>query len=168
MANNKKTITKRSEDYSEWYQDIIEVADLADHGPAKGTMIIKPYGYALWENIQRIMNDKIMATGARNAYFPLFIPQSFLNKEKAHVEGFAPELAVVTVGGGETLEEPLVVRPTSETIMYDAYSRWVQSYRDLPILINQWCNVVRWEKRPRLFLRTTEFLWQEGHTAHAT
>ncbi len=166
--SKSKTITKRSDDYSAWYLDLIEAGDLAEHGPAKGTMIIKPYGYAIWENIQRIMNDAIVATGVKNAYFPLFIPQSFLSKEKEHVEGFSPELAVVTHGGGEKLEEPLVVRPTSETIMYDAYARWIQSYRDLPLLINQWCNVVRWEKRPRLFLRTTEFLWQEGHTAHAT
>jgi len=167
MSKNQ-TITPRSEDYSKWYQDLIEAGDLAEHGPAKGTMIIKPYGYAIWENIQRIMNEKIAATGAKNAYFPMFIPQSFLNKEKEHVEGFAPELAIVTHGGGEELEEPLVVRPTSETIIYDTYSRWVQSYRDLPILINQWANVVRWEMRTRLFLRTTEFLWQEGHTVHET
>lgn len=167
MSKNKN-ITKRSEDYAKWYQDIIEVADLSEHGPSKGSMIIKPYGYAIWENIERLMNERIMATGVKNAYFPMFIPESFLTREKEHVEGFAPELAVVTHGGGEKLEEPLVVRPTSETIIYDAYSRWVESHRDLPILINQWCNVVRWEKRPRLFLRTTEFLWQEGHTAHAT
>ncbi|MBU0648034.1 proline--tRNA ligase, partial [Patescibacteria group bacterium] len=169
---NKKSdnikIAPRSSDYSKWYNDIVSKADLAEHSPVKGCMIIKPYGYAIWENIQAILDQKIKAQGVVNAYFPLFIPKSFIEKEKEHVEGFSPELAVVTHGGGKKLEEPLVVRPTSETIMYDAYSRWIKSYRDLPLLINQWANVVRWEKRPRPFLRTTEFLWQEGHTAHAT
>ncbi|MFA4930745.1 MAG: proline--tRNA ligase [Patescibacteria group bacterium] len=161
-------ITPRHEDYSKWYNDIVAKADLAEHAPVKGCMIIKPYGYAIWENIQVILDQKIKAQGVVNAYFPLFIPKSFIEKEKEHVEGFSPELAVVTHGGGKKLEEPLIVRPTSETIMYDAYSRWIKSYRDLPLLINQWANVVRWEKRPRPFIRTTEFLWQEGHTAHAT
>jgi prolyl-tRNA synthetase len=135
-------------------------------GPVKGTMVIKPYGYAIWENIQKILDAKFKELGVQNAYFPLFIPESFLQKEKEHVEGFSPELAVVTHGGGKKLEEPLVVRPTSETIMYSTFANWIKSYRDLPLLINQWANIVRWEMRPRLFLRTTEFLWQEGHTAH--
>ncbi len=161
-------ITKRSDNYSEWYQDIIDAAELAEHGPVRGTMIIKPYGYAIWENIQRILDAKFKEHGVKNAYFPLFIPESFLKREKDHVEGFSPELAIVTHAGGKELEEPLVVRPTSETIIYDAFSRWIKSYRDLPLKINQWANVVRWEMRSRLFLRTTEFLWQEGHTAHAT
>ncbi|OQA03803.1 MAG: Proline--tRNA ligase [bacterium ADurb.Bin400] len=161
-------ITPRSADYSKWYLDVIREADLAEHAPVKGCMIIKPYGYAIWENIQSAMDKMIKETGVSNAYFPLFIPQSYLTKEAEHVEGFAPECAVVTHAGGKKLEEPFVVRPTSETIMYEVFSRWIQSYRDLPLLINQWANVVRWELRPRLFLRTTEFLWQEGHTAHAT
>jgi prolyl-tRNA synthetase len=144
------------------------MADLADYAPVRGCMVIKPYGYALWENIQSALDRRFKETGHVNAYFPLFIPMSFLRKEAEHVEGFAPELAVVTHGGGEELEEPLAVRPTSETIIGHVYAQWIQSYRDLPILINQWNNVVRWEKRTRLFLRTTEFLWQEGHTAHAT
>jgi len=163
-----KEITKRKDDYSAWYLDIIEAAELAEHAPVKGCMVIKPYGYALWENFQKVLDAKFKETGVKNAYFPLFIPQSFLTKEAEHVEGFAPECAVVTHAGGKKLEEPLVVRPTSETIMYDVFSRWIQSYRDLPLLINQWANVVRWELRPRLFLRTTEFLWQEGHTVHAS
>ncbi len=167
--NDKKSkITKRSEDFSQWYLDIIEAAQLAEHSPVKGSMVIKPYGYAIWENMQKALDAAFKATGVENAYFPLFIPESFLKREAQHVEGFAPELAVVTHAGGKKLDEPLVVRPTSETIMYDTFSRWIQSYRDLPLLINQWCNVVRWELRPRLFLRTTEFLWQEGHTVHAT
>ncbi|RME36152.1 MAG: proline--tRNA ligase [Thermoflexia bacterium] len=161
-------VTPRSVDYSRWYTDVIQMADLADYAPVRGCMVIKPYGYALWENIKEGLDRRFKATGHVNAYFPLFIPLSFIQKEAEHVKGFSPELAVVTVGGGEELEEPLVVRPTSETIIGYMYSRWVQSYRDLPILINQWANVVRWEKRTRLFLRTTEFLWQEGHTAHAT
>jgi len=163
----KKAITKRSEDYSQWYSDVIEAAGLAEHAPVRGCMVIKPYGYAIWENIQQELDQMFKALGVQNAYFPLFIPESFLKKEAEHVEGFSPELAVVTHGGGKKLEEPLVVRPTSETIIYDSFSRWIESYRDLPLLINQWANVVRWEMRPRLFLRTTEFLWQEGHTAHA-
>lgn len=163
-----KGITKRSEDYSQWYLDVIEAAELADYAPVKGCMVIKPYGYAIWENIQKELDERFKKTGVQNAYFPLFIPESFLKREAEHVEGFAPELAVVTHAGGKELEEPLVVRPTSETIIYDMFSKWIHSYRDLPLLINQWANVVRWEKRTRLFLRTTEFLWQEGHTAHAT
>ncbi len=163
-----KGITKRSEDFSEWYLNVIESADLADYGPVKGTMIIKPYGYAIWENIQKVLDNKFKKTGVKNAYFPLFIPENFLKREAEHVEGFAPEVAVVTHAGGKKLEEPLVVRPTSETIIYDAFSKWIKSYRDLPLLINQWANIVRWEMRTRLFLRTSEFLWQEGHTAHTT
>ncbi len=163
-----ESITPREKDYSEWYQDVIEAAELAEHGPVRGTMIIKPYGYALWEKTQKYLDQKFKALGVQNAYFPLFIPESFLKKEASHVEGFSPEVAVVTHAGGKALEEPVVVRPTSETIMYEAFSRWVHSYRDLPLLINQWANVVRWEMRPRLFMRTTEFLWQEGHTVHAT
>ncbi len=161
-------VTPRSQDYSRWYTDVVQMADLADYAPVKGCMVIKPYGYALWENIQAALDRRFKETGHVNAYFPLFIPMSFLRKEAEHVEGFAPELAVVTHGGGEELEEPLAVRPTSETIIGYMYAQWIRSYRDLPILINQWNNVVRWEKRTRLFLRTTEFLWQEGHTAHAT
>lgn len=143
-------------------------AELADYGPARGTMIFRPWSFAIWEAIQKELDQKIKAAGIQNAYFPLFIPESFLKKEKEHVEGFSPELAVVTIGGGEELAEPLVIRPTSETAMYTAFAKWISSWRDLPFKINQWCNVVRWEKRPYLFLRTTEFLWQEGHTAHAT
>ena len=164
----ESSITPREKDFPVWYQDVIAAAQLAEHSPVKGSMIIKPEGYALWEMIQADLDARIKATGHRNAYFPMLIPESFLNKEKQHVEGFAPELAVVTHAGGEKLDEPLVVRPTSETMIHDAFSRWIQSYRDLPLLINQWANVVRWELRPRMFLRTTEFLWQEGHTAHAT
>ncbi len=154
--------------FADWYNELVLAAGLADYGPVRGTMIIKPYGYAIWEHIQRQLDAQIKATGHDNAYFPLLIPKSFLQKEQEHIEGFSPELAVVTHGGGKKLEEPLIVRPTSETIMYDAFSRWISSYRDLPLLINQWANVVRWELRTRLFLRTLEFLWQEGHTAHAT
>jgi prolyl-tRNA synthetase len=164
----EKGVTPRSEDYSRWYTDVVQKAELADYSPVKGCMVIRPYGYALWENIQAALDRRFKETGHVNAYFPLFIPLSFLQKEAEHVEGFSPQLAVVTVGGGEKLEEPLVVRPTSETIIGHMYSQWVRSYRDLPLLINQWSNVVRWEMRTRLFLRTTEFLWQEGHTAHAT
>lgn len=155
-------------DRSRWYTDTIIQSELADYAPVKGCMVIRPYGYALWENIKSALDEMIKETGHDNAYFPLFIPESFLNKEKEHVEGFAPECAVVTHGGGKKLEEPLIVRPTSETIINYMFSKWVQSWRDLPILINQWANVVRWEMRTRLFLRTAEFLWQEGHTAHAT
>lgn len=161
-------LTARSEDYAQWYQDVIREAELADSAPVRGCMVIRPYGYAIWENIRDSLDARFKATGHQNAYFPLFIPQSFLQKEAEHVEGFSPELAVVTHGGGRQLEEPLVVRPTSETIINHFFSKWIGSYRDLPMLLNQWANVVRWELRPRAFLRTTEFLWQEGHTAHAT
>lgn len=161
-------ITKRSEDYSRWYTDVIAAAELADYAPVKGCMVIRPNGYAIWEKMQQALDGMFKETGHQNAYFPLFIPESFLKKEAEHVEGFAPEVAVVTHAGGSKLEEPLVVRPTSETIIWDSFRNWIQSYRDLPLLINQWCNVVRWEMRTRLFLRTTEFLWQEGHTAHAS
>ncbi|MCP4405331.1 MAG: proline--tRNA ligase [bacterium] len=164
----KKKITKQSDDFSKWYVDTVLNADMADYGPIKGCMVIKPYGYNVWENIQQALDKMFKDTGHVNAYFPLFIPESFLHKEAEHVEGFAPECAVVTHGGGKKLEEPLVVRPTSETIIWEMYRKWIDSHRDLPILINQWSNVVRWEMRTRLFLRTTEFLWQEGHTAHAT
>ncbi|EHM10600.1 prolyl-tRNA synthetase, family I [Thermanaerovibrio velox DSM 12556] len=163
-----KNITPRSRDFSQWYLDVIRAAELADYAPVRGCMVIRPTGYALWESIQRHFDEAFKETGHVNAYFPLLIPNSFLEKEAQHVEGFAPECAVVTHAGGEELEEPFVVRPTSETVIGHMYSKWVQSWRDLPILINQWCNVMRWEKRPRLFLRTSEFLWQEGHTAHAT
>ena len=161
-------VTPRSEDYSAWYLDVIKQAALVDYGPVKGTMVIRPYGYALWENVRDQLDWRFKETGHENAYFPLFIPYSFLQKEAEHVEGFSPELAMVTHAGGKELDEPLVVRPTSETIINHMYSQWVQSWRDLPILINQWANVVRWELRTRPFLRTSEFLWQEGHTAHAT
>ena len=163
-----KGITPRSEDYSRWYGDVIARAELADHSPVRGCMVIRPHGYALWENMQRVLDRMFKETGHQNAYFPIFIPESFMTKEAEHVEGFAPECAVVTHGGGKKLEEPLYIRPTSETIIWAMYRKWIMSYRDLPLLINQWANVVRWEMRPRLFLRTTEFLWQEGHTAHAT
>jgi prolyl-tRNA synthetase len=166
MADEK--LPKRSEDFSAWYNAIVDRAQLAEHSPVRGCMVIRPNGYGVWELIQRNLDQMFKDTGHENAYFPLFIPQSFLTREAQHVEGFAPELAVVTHGGGKELEEPLVVRPTSETIIYSMYAKWVQSYRDLPILMNQWANVVRWEMRTRLFLRTTEFLWQEGHTAHET
>ncbi|MSP11851.1 MAG: proline--tRNA ligase [Chloroflexi bacterium] len=165
---SQQKVTPRSEDYSRWYTEVIQKAELADYAPVRGCMVIRPYGYALWENIQDTLNSMFKATGHKNAYFPLFIPESFLKKEAEHVEGFAPELAVVTIGGGKELEEPLVVRPTSETIINHMFAQWIHSYRDLPLLLNQWCNVVRWELRTRLFLRTLEFLWQEGHTAHAT
>lgn len=163
-----KAITKRGEDYSQWYLDVIASADLAENSPVRGCMVIKPYGYAIWENIQSILDGMLKKIGVENAYFPIFIPESYLKREAEHLEGFSPELAVVTHGGGKKFEEPLVIRPTSETIIYESFSKWIQSYRDLPLIINQWVNVVRWEMRPRLFLRTTEFLWQEGHTAHAT
>ena len=164
----KAVLTSRSEDFPKWYQDVVAKADMADNGPVRGTMVIRPYGYAIWERMQAELDRRIKAAGAENAYFPLFIPESYLRKEAEHVEGFSPELAVVTHAGGKELEEPVVVRPTSETIINSFFSKWVQSHRDLPLLINQWANVVRWELRPRVFLRTTEFLWQEGHTAHAT
>ena len=159
---------EKDSDKSKWYTETIIKSELADYAPVKGCMVIRPYGYALWENIKSALDEMIKESGHQNAYFPLFIPESFLNKEKEHVEGFAPECAVVTHGGGKKLEEPLIVRPTSETIINYMFAKWVQSWRDLPILINQWANVVRWEMRTRLFLRTAEFLWQEGHTAHAT
>jgi prolyl-tRNA synthetase len=161
-------LTPQGDDFPRWYQDVLAKAELADNGPVRGTMVIRPYGYAIWERVQAALDARIKALGVDNAYFPLFIPESFLRKEAEHVEGFSPELAVVTHGGGKKLEEPVVVRPTSETIINSYFSKWVQSHRDLPLLVNQWANVVRWELRPRLFLRTTEFLWQEGHTAHAT
>ncbi len=178
MSKENAISPTRQEDYPEWYQQVIKAADMAEASGVRGCMVIKPWGYGIWENIQRDLNDRIKATGHQNAYFPLFIPLSFLEKEATHVEGFAKECAVVThhrlelkegrlVPTGE-LEEPLIVRPTSETIIGDSFSRWVESYRDLPLLINQWANIVRWEMRPRIFLRTTEFLWQEGHTVHAT
>ena len=161
-------ITPMSEDFNEWYTDIIQQAQLADYSPVKGTMVIRPYGYSLWEGVQAYLDKKFKETGHENAYFPLFIPNSFIKKEAEHVEGFSPELATVTHAGGKELEEPLVVRPTSETIINHMFARWIKSHRDLPMLINQWANVVRWEMRTRLFLRTSEFLWQEGHTAHKT
>ncbi|HVA58506.1 MAG: proline--tRNA ligase [Gemmatimonadaceae bacterium] len=167
MADDKK-LTTRAEDFSAWYNEAVLKAELADYSPVRGCMVIRPNGYGIWERMQRALDDKFKATGHQNAYFPLLIPQSFLQREAAHVEGFAPETAVVTHGGGKKLDEPLVIRPTSETIIYEMFSKWVHSYRDLPLLINQWANVVRWEMRTRLFLRTLEFLWQEGHTAHAT
>ncbi len=166
MAEEKLPL--RSENYSEWYNQLILRSEMADYAPVRGCMVVRPYGWALWENIQQALDKRFKATGHVNAAFPLFIPMSFLEKEKEHVEGFSPELAVVTIGGGEKLEEPLVVRPTSETVIGYMYSKWIKSYRDLPLLINQWGNVVRWELRTRLFLRTLEFYWQEGHTAHAT
>jgi prolyl-tRNA synthetase len=167
MTNEKK-LTPRAADFSAWYNEVVLRAELADYSPVRGCMVIRPDGYGIWERMQRALDDMFKATGHRNAYFPLFIPESFLHKEAEHVAGFAPEAAVVTHGGGKKLEEPLVVRPTSETIIYSMFAKWVQSYRDLPILMNQWANVVRWEMRTRLFLRTLEFLWQEGHTAHTT
>jgi prolyl-tRNA synthetase len=163
-----RVLTPRAEDFPRWYQDLIAKAQLADNGPVRGTMVIRPTGYAIWENMQAEMDARIKEAGAENAYFPLFIPESYLRREAQHVEGFSPELAVVTVAGGKELAEPIVVRPTSETIFGEFMAKWVDSYRDLPLLLNQWANVVRWELRPRTFLRTTEFLWQEGHTAHAT
>jgi prolyl-tRNA synthetase len=161
-------LTPQAQDFPRWYQDVIAKAELADNGPVRGTMVIRPYGYALWEQMQAEVDRRIKAAGAENAYFPLFIPEAYLRREAEHVEGFSPELAVVTHGGGKQLEEPVVVRPTSETVIGEFMAKWVQSYRDLPLLLNQWANVVRWELRPRVFLRTSEFLWQEGHTAHAT
>jgi prolyl-tRNA synthetase len=167
MSDDKK-LTTRADDFSAWYNELVLRAELADYSPVRGCMVIRPLGYGVWERMQRALDDMFKATGHVNAYFPLFIPESFLSKEAEHVEGFAPECAVVTHGGGKQLEERLVVRPTSETIIYSMFAKWVQSYRDLPLLYNQWANVVRWEMRTRLFLRTMEFLWQEGHTAHAT
>jgi prolyl-tRNA synthetase len=161
-------LTSRSENFSEWYNQVVLRAEMADYAPVRGCMVVRPYGWALWENIQQVLDARFKATGHQNAAFPLLIPKSFIEKEKEHVEGFSPELAVVTIGGGEELEEPLIVRPTSETIIGHMYAKWIKSYRDLPVLINQWANVVRWEMRTKLFLRTLEFFWQEGHTAHAT
>ncbi|MXW43089.1 MAG: proline--tRNA ligase [Acidimicrobiia bacterium] len=166
--SKQRVLTPQDEDFPAWYQDILNKAELADNGPVRGTMVIRPYGFALWERMQAAVNQRIVDAGAENAYFPLFIPQSYLNRESEHVEGFSPELAVITMGGGRELAEPVIVRPTSETIINAYMSKWIQSYRDLPFLINQWANVVRWEMRPRIFLRTTEFLWQEGHTAHVS
>jgi prolyl-tRNA synthetase len=163
-----RVLTPRAEDFPRWYQDLISKAELADNGPVRGTMVIRPTAYAIWERMQADMDTRIKAAGAENAYFPLFIPESYLKREAEHVEGFSPELAVVTHGGGKQLAEPVVVRPTSETVIGEFMAKWVDSYRDLPLLLNQWANVVRWEMRPRVFLRTSEFLWQEGHTAHAT
>ena len=162
-----RVLTPRADDFPRWYQDVLAKAELADNGPVRGTMVIRPAGYAIWERMQSEMDTRIKAAGAQNAYFPLFIPESYLRREAEHVEGFAPELAVVTHGGGKQLAEPVVVRPTSETVIGEFMAKWIDSYRDLPLLLNQWANVVRWELRPRIFLRTSEFLWQEGHTAHA-
>ncbi len=165
---DQKKITSRAEDYSQWYIDIVLKAGLADYAPVKGCMVIRPHGYAIWELMQKRLDARFKETGHQNAYFPLFIPESYIEREKEHFAGFAPECAVVTEGGGQKLEEKLYVRPTSEMIIWSMFKEWIQSHRDLPLLMNQWCNVVRWEMRTRLFLRTTEFLWQEGHTAHAT
>ncbi|MGH9567335.1 MAG: aminoacyl--tRNA ligase-related protein, partial [Candidatus Angelobacter sp.] len=161
-------LTPQQESFPQWYQDVLSKAKLAENGPARGTMVIRPNGYALWERMQAEVDRRIKLAGAQNAYFPLFIPMSYFEREAKHVEGFSPELAVVTHGGGKELTESLAIRPTSETIIGEYMSKWVQSHRDLPLLLNQWANVVRWELRPRIFLRTTEFLWQEGHTAHDT
>ena len=167
-ASAERAITPLSEDYNKWFLDVIREAELADYGPVRGTMVIRPHGYAIWERVQQWLDLRFKEEGVENAYFPCFIPQSFLSKEAEHVEGFSPEVAVVTQAGGKELEEPLAVRPTSESIINHMFSSWVQSYRDLPMMVNQWSNAVRWELRPRPFLRTSEFLWQEGHTAHAT
>jgi prolyl-tRNA synthetase len=165
---DEKKVTPRSQDFAAWYNELIIRAELADYSPVRGCIVFRPDGFAIWEHLRDELDRRIKKTGARNAYFPLFIPQSFLQKEAQHVEGFAPEVAVVTHGGGKELEEPLIVRPTSETIINHMFAQWIHSHRDLPLMVNQWCNVVRWELRTRPFLRTTEFLWQEGHTAHAT
>ncbi len=164
----ERKVTPRSQDFAAWYNDIVLRAELADYSPVRGCIVFRPDGFAIWEELRDELDRRIKKTGARNAYFPLFIPQSFIHKEAQHVEGFSPELAVVTHGGGKELEEPLIVRPTSETIINHMFAQWIHSHRDLPLMLNQWCNVVRWEMRTRMFLRTTEFLWQEGHTAHAT
>ncbi len=171
MVNEEKLvedIVDQENNFSQWYNQVVRKAELADYSPVRGCMILRPYGFAIWENLQRLLDARIKETGVENAYFPLLIPRSFLEKEAEHVEGFAPEVAWVTRGGGEELEEPLAIRPTSETIIGQSFARWIQSYRDLPMLVNQWNNVLRWEKRTMLFLRTAEFLWQEGHTAHRT
>jgi prolyl-tRNA synthetase len=167
VARDERGVVPQSEDFAAWYNGLVFKAELVDRGPAKGTMVIRPYGYRIWELLQADLDGRIKATGHENAYFPLLIPESYLRREAEHIEGFAPELAVVTHAGGKELEEPLVVRPTSETVIGDMMSKWISSHRDLPMLLNQWANIVRWELRPRMFLRTTEFLWQEGHTAHA-
>jgi prolyl-tRNA synthetase len=164
--SGKQVLTPRADDFPRWYQEVLNKAELADNGPVRGTMVIRPYGYAIWERMQAEVDARIKVAGAENAYFPLFIPESYLKREAEHVEGFSPEVAVVTHAGGKKLDEPVVVRPTSETVIGEFMAKWIQSYRDLPLLLNQWANVVRWELRPRTFLRTTEFLWQEGHTAH--
>src|SRR5690242_10783922 len=161
-------LASRDDDFPQWYQDVVAKAEMAENGAVRGTMVIRPYGYGLWERMQAQMDARIKAAGAENVYMPLFIPESYIKREADHVEGFSPELAVVTLAGGKPLEEPVVVRPTSETVFGEYMAKWIQSYRELPLLLNQWANVVRWELRPRLFLRTSEFLWQEGHTAHAT
>src|ERR671910_52680 len=163
-----RKLPSQEADFPAWYVEVVKRAEMAEHGPAKGSMIIKPHGYAIWEHTQRAMDDRFKATGHENVYFPLLIPMKMFEKEAEHVEGFSAEVAVVTHGGGERLEEPLAIRPTSEAVIWSTYANWLQSYRDLPFLYNQWCNVLRWEMRTRLFLRTSEFLWQEGHTAHAT
>ncbi len=169
MSGKKPPVlTPRGDDFPRWYQDVLQKAQLAENGPVRGTMVIRPYGYSLWERMQSEVDERIKRCGAENAYFPLFIPESYFQREAEHVEGFSPELAVVTVAGGKELDEPVVVRPTSETVIGEYMAKWIQSYRDLPLLLNQWANVVRWELRPRLFLRTSEFLWQEGHTAHVS
>ncbi len=167
-ARGRPVLTPQAEDFPRWYQDVVAKAELAENGPARGTMVVRPYGWSLWERMQAELDQRIKAAGADNCAFPLLIPQSYLTREAEHVEGFSPELAVVTHAGGKELEEPLVVRPTSETVIGEYMAKWIQSYRDLPLLLNLWNNVVRWELRPRLFLRTTEFFWQEGHTAHAS
>jgi prolyl-tRNA synthetase len=166
--SDDRSLTPQSEDFAAWYNEVVQRSELADYSPVRGCMVIRPWGYGIWERMQRALDDMLKETGHENAYFPLLIPMSFIEKEKDHVAGFKPELAVVTHAGGKELEEPLVVRPTSETLILEMFAKWVQSYRDLPILMNQWANVMRWEMRTRLFLRTSEFLWQEGHTAHAT
>jgi prolyl-tRNA synthetase len=166
MARDERGVTPQSEDFSSWYNELVTKAQLVEHGPAKGTMVIRPYGYRMWELLQAALDQRIKDTGHDNAYFPLLIPESYLKREAEHVEGFSPELAIVTHAGGKELDEPLIIRPTSETIVGEMMAKWISSYRDLPLLLNQWANVVRWELRPRLFMRTTEFLWQEGHTAH--
>lgn len=167
MGHDERGITPQSEDFSSWYNELVTKAQLVEYGPAKGTMVIRPYGYRIWELLQAELDRRIKETGHENAYFPLFIPESYVKREAEHVEGFSPELAVVTRAGGKELDEPLIVRPTSETVIGEMMAKWISSYRDLPLLLNQWANVVRWELRPRMFLRTAEFLWQEGHTAHA-
>src|ERR1700722_17008315 len=168
MARDERGVTPQSEDFSAWYNELVFKAELVDRGPVRGTMVIRPYGYRIWELLQADMDRRIKETGHVNAYFPLLIPESYLRREAEHVEGFAPEVAVVTHAGGKELEEPLIIRPTSETIINHMFAQWIRSHRDLPMMLNQWCNVVRWEMRTRIFLRTSEFLWQEGHTAHAT